>query len=64
MLPAGDRVLVFSQFAEMGTILQQHVQEAYGLETLFLHGGVSRKQRDGMVQHFHDDLDGPQVFVP
>ena len=63
LLPAGDRVLVFSQFAEMGAILQQHVQETYGLETPFLHGGVSRKQRDGMVQRFQDDPDGPQVFV-
>ena len=62
-LPAGDRVLVFSQFAEMGAILQRHVQETYGLETPFLHGGVSRKQRDRMVQRFQGDPDGPQVFV-
>ena len=62
-LPAGDRVLVFSQFAEMGAVLQQHVQETYGLETPFLHGGLPRKQRDRMVQRFQDDPDGPQVFV-
>ncbi len=63
VLPAGDRVLVFSQFAEMGAILQQHMQETYGLETPFLHGGVTRKQRDRMVQRFQEDPDGPQVFV-
>ena len=63
VLPAGDRVLVFSQFAEMGAILQQHVQETYGLETPFLHGGVTRKQRDRMVQRFQEDPHGPQVFV-
>ena len=63
VLPGGDRVLLFSQFAEMGAILQQHVQETYGLETPFLHGGVTRKQRDLMVQRFQDDPDGPQVFV-
>jgi SNF2 family DNA or RNA helicase len=63
ILPAGDRVLVFSQFAEMGAILQQHVQETYGLETPFLHGGVTRKQRDRMVERFQNDPDGPQVFV-
>ena len=63
VLPAGDRVLLFSQFAEMGAILQQHVQETYGLETPFLHGGVTRKQRDLMVQRFQDDPGGPQVFV-
>ena len=63
VLPGGDRVLLFSQFAEMGAILQQHVQETYGLETPFLHGGVTRTQRDRMVQRFQDDPDGPQVFV-
>ena len=63
VLPGGDRVLLFSQFGEMGAILQQHVQETYGLETPFLHGGVTRKQRDRMVQRFQEDPDGPQVFV-
>ena len=63
VLPAGDRVLLFSQFAEMGDILQQHVQETYGLETPFLHGGITRKQRDRMVERFQNDPDGPQVFV-
>ena len=63
LLPAGDRVLLFSQFAEMGAILQQHVQETYGMETPFLHGGVARKQRDSMVQRFQNDPEGPQVFV-
>jgi SNF2 family DNA or RNA helicase len=63
IIPAGDRVLVFSQFAEMGTIIQQHVQETYGLETPMLHGGVSRKNRDRMVERFQNDPHGPQVFV-
>ena len=63
LLTAGDRVLLFSQFAEMGAILQQHVQETYGLETAFLHGGVTRTGRDRMVQRFQEDPMGPQVFV-
>ena len=60
---SGDRVLVFSQFAEMGGILQQHIQETYGLETPFLHGGVTRKQRELMVDRFQDDPEGPLAFV-
>ena len=63
ILPAGDRVLIFSQFAEMGSILQQHVQETYGVETPFLHGGVPRKRRDQMVERFQNDPHGPQAFV-
>ena len=63
ILPARDRVLIFSQFAEMGAILQQHVQETYGVETPFLHGGVPRKRRDQMVERFQNDPHGPQAFV-
>ena len=63
IIPAGDRALIFSQFAEMGTILQQHVQETYGIETPMLHGGVSRKNRDIMVDRFQNDPHGPQVFI-
>ena len=60
---SGDRVLVFSQFAEMGAILQQHIQETYGLETPFLHGGITRKQRASMVDRFQNDPEGPIAFV-
>ena len=63
LLPPGDRVLLFTQFAEMGKILQQHIQETYGLETPFLHGGISRNQRDRMAERFQKDPNGPQVFV-
>ena len=63
IIPAGDRVLIFSQFAEMGAVLQQHVQETYGIETPMVHGGVSRKNRDLMVDRFQNDPHGPQVFI-
>ena len=60
---SGDRALIFSQFAEMGAILQRHLQETYGLETPFLHGGVTRKQRASMVDRFQNDPEGPIAFV-
>ena len=63
VLAAEDRVLIFSQFAQMGHILQRHVQETFGTEALFLHGGVPRPRRDRMVERFQNDGDGPRVFV-
>ena len=63
VLDAGDRILIFSQFAQMGHIIQTHVQETFGMEALFLHGGVTRTRRDLMVERFQNDGDGPQVFV-
>jgi SNF2 family DNA or RNA helicase len=60
-LSEGDRALVFTQFAEMGEILKRHLQETFGRETLFLHGGVPKKQRDRMIERFQEG--GPPVFV-
>jgi SNF2 family DNA or RNA helicase len=62
-LSTGDRVLVFSQFAEMGEILKRHLQGTFGREVLFLHGAVPKKQRDRMVERFQTDGDGPRIFV-
>jgi SNF2 family DNA or RNA helicase len=62
VIVVGDRALVFSQFAEMGEILKRHLQECFGREVLFLHGGVSRRKRDQMVDRFQDD-NGPPVFI-
>ncbi len=52
MLQVGDKALIFTQFAEMGKILQRHLQETFGREVLFLHGASPKKQRDLMVERF------------
>ncbi len=60
---AQDRALIFTQFTEMGTMLKQHLQETFGREALFLHGGVPKKQRDRMIEHFQQDDSGAQFFI-
>ena len=62
VLSVGDRALVFTQFALMGGILQRHLQERFGLEVPFLHGGVPKGRRDRMVGRFQSD-GGPRIFV-
>jgi SNF2-related domain/SNF2 Helicase protein/Helicase conserved C-terminal domain len=62
ILEVGDRALVFTQFAEMGVLLQRHLQETFGREALFLHGGVSKGQRDRMIERFQAS-GGPPVLV-
>jgi SNF2 family DNA or RNA helicase len=63
VLQAGDRALLFTQFTEMGGLLQKHLQETFGREVLFLHGGVPPKQRDRMVERFQNDPHGPRLFL-
>lgn len=58
----GDHALVFTQFVEMGTLLQRHLSETLGVDVLFLHGGTPANQRDRMVQAFQSE-DGPPIFV-
>ena len=59
----GDRVLIFSQFAEMGQLLKQHLQERLGVAALFLHGGVPAKKRSVMISRFQEDPHGPPIFI-
>ncbi|HEY6540994.1 MAG TPA: SNF2-related protein, partial [Ktedonobacteraceae bacterium] len=63
VLAAGDKALIFSQFAEMGGMLRQYLQETLGCEVLFLHGGTPKKQRDLMVQRFQDEKHGAPLFI-
>src|SRR6266550_3727085 len=62
-LAAGDKALIFTQFAEMGSMLRHHLQETLGCEVLFLHGGTPKKQRDAMVQRFQEDRRGAPIFI-
>jgi len=63
ILDIGDRALIFTQFTEMGAILRRHLQETFGRETLFLHGGISKKQRDHIVERFQAEENGPGLFI-
>ena len=61
-LAEGDRALVFTQFAEWGALLQSHLEERFGSEVLFLHGGTPKGGRDEMVARFQSGS-GPSVFI-
>ncbi|MCP9840943.1 DEAD/DEAH box helicase [Synechococcus sp. J7-Johnson] len=62
ILDAGEKVLIFSQFAAWGERLRAHLQGRYGGEPLWLHGGLTRRVRDAMVQRFAE-ADGPPIFL-
>ena len=42
LLDVDERALVFTQFREMGDLLQQHVRDHFHIDAPFLHGGVGR----------------------
>jgi superfamily II DNA or RNA helicase len=51
IVDAGDSVLVFSQFVEMGSLIETHLASLH-IPTLFLHGGVPARKREEMVASF------------
>ncbi len=63
-LSAGDKALIFTQFSEMGEILRRHLEDTFGREVPFLHGGVPKPKRDRMVERFQSGQDdAPKVFL-
>ncbi len=63
VLAENDRVLIFTQFAEMGEMLAGYLPKAFGAATQFLHGGTSTKMRDQMVKRFQEDEYAPPIFI-
>jgi SNF2 family DNA or RNA helicase len=48
----GDQSLVFTQFRQMGRLLEVMIRQRFGREVLFIHGGVPQSQRTLMVEQF------------
>ena len=52
---SGGKAIIFTQFREMGDMLQRFIADATGSEPMFLHGGCSIKQRKEMVERFQNN---------
>jgi hypothetical protein len=63
LLDVEERALVFTQFREMGDLLQVHVRDRFGLDAKFLHGGVDRSGRGRMVADFQEGAGAPLLIV-
>ena len=59
---AGERVLVFTHFAEWGQKLADHLSKRFGIPVGCYHGGLSRGARDQLVSEFQA-LSGPGALV-
>lgn len=59
---SGEKVLIFTQFTEMGKLLKHFISERYKEEPLFYHGGCSLKQRTEMVEGFQNNP-ADKIFI-
>ena len=62
IVESGEKVLIFTQFKEMGDLLQDILEQELGHRPLFYHGGCTLKQRTEMIGRFQD-IRSEQVFI-
>ncbi|MGK2947285.1 MAG: DEAD/DEAH box helicase [Acidimicrobiales bacterium] len=59
---AGERILIFTQFATWGIRLAEHLTEVTGVPIDCYHGGLARGARDTMIKKFQEG-EGPGAIV-
>ncbi len=62
IMESSEKVLIFTQFKEMGTLLQHFISERYKETPLFYHGGCSLKNRKEMVDNFQNNP-AEKIFI-
>ncbi|MGC4952934.1 DEAD/DEAH box helicase [Actinomadura citrea] len=62
VLEQGEKALVFTQYAEFGSMLQPYLAARLERPVLWLHGGTSKQGRDDLVQRFQEDTE-PAIFL-
>ncbi|GGO13776.1 DEAD/DEAH box helicase [Microbispora bryophytorum] len=62
ILSEGDKALVFTQYAEFGSMLQPYLAARLDRPVLWLHGGLPKKTRDALVERFQAE-DEPMIFL-
>lgn len=58
----GESCLVFTQYAKVGRMLREHLQETFGRLYPFLHGSLTPAQREAEIAAFNADRE-PNAFI-
>lgn len=61
IVESGEKVLIFTQFKEMGELIVKMLEKA-DIQSMFYHGGCTLKKRTEMVERFQS-VRSAQVFV-
>lgn len=63
VLAEGDKALVFTQFRQMGHMLQGMLRHQLGRDVLFLHGGTTQAQRQNIIETFQKDSSTAPILI-
>ena len=62
ILDNDEKVLIFTQYVQMGKIIKRVLEDKFDEDVLFLHGSLSRYKRDKLVRKFQSD-DDSRIFI-
>ena len=62
IIESNEKVLIFTQYVEMGNIMKKLIEERLKEEVLFLHGSLSRNKRDKLVNKFQNNSQS-KIFI-
>ncbi|WP_108668901.1 DEAD/DEAH box helicase [Peribacillus acanthi] len=56
VMEQNESCLIFTQYIGMGEMMQELLQQEYGIKVPFLNGSLPKKQRDEMIESFQNGL--------
>lgn len=59
----GEKTLIFTQFREMGELLQEVIEKEMGMPVDFYHGGCTQTQRNTMVKNFQENPESKVLIL-
>ena len=62
ILDAGEKVIIFTQYVEMGKLIQELISKKFKEEVLFLHGSQTLKEKTKIIDTFQEDKNY-KIFV-
>jgi SNF2 family DNA or RNA helicase len=62
ILDNDEKVIIFTQYVEMGKLIQEMVSKKFKQEVLFLHGSQSMKEKTRIIDTFQED-ENYKIFV-
>lgn len=63
ILDAGEKVIIFTQYVEMGKIMEEILLKKFNCEILFLHGSLDRNAREKIIDNFQNNKSYPILIA-
>lgn len=59
----GRRALIFTQYTQMGALLERYLRQVFAEPVFFLHGSLPKPHRDRLILDFQESLQAPSFFI-